>query len=204
MKIMAVTDNTHSLEKLLSILLEIHPYVDYVQIREKAKSPIEIYTLCERLLKEGVPIDKIIVNDRLDIATLLSLKNVHLPSNGLSVNQVKTVFPKMSIGVSVHSKEEAILAERSQTDYVIYGHCYPTNSKEGKPPVTLSTISEIKSELSVPLYAIGGITEERVGKLAELGADGVAIMSAIFSASDPLMAIKRIRERCEAIGIKTI
>ncbi|NMO75474.1 thiamine phosphate synthase [Niallia alba] len=188
MKIMAVTDNTHSLEKLLSILLEIHPYVDYVQIREKAKSPIEIYTLCERLLKEGVPIDKIIVNDRLDIATLLSLKNVHLPSNGLSVN----------------SKEEAILAERSQTDYVIYGHCYSTNSKEGKPPVTLSTISEIKSELSVPLYAIGGITEERVGKLAELGADGVAIMSAIFSASDPLMAIKRIRERCETIGIKTI
>ena len=200
---MAVTDNKHSIEKLSSILLEIHPYVDYIQIREKAKSPKEIYLLCERLLKEGIPGQKIIVNDRLDIATLLSLTQVHLPANGLPMSQVKNIYPKLSIGASVHNQKEAALAEKGQADYVIYGHCYPTNSKKGKPPIALSTISEIKRVVSIPLYGIGGITAERVGELANLGADGVAIMSAIFSASDPLKAVKRIRERCEECGSKT-
>ncbi len=200
---MAVTNNKYSLEKLSSILLEIHPYVDYIQIREKAKSSKEIYLLCESLLKEGIPGQKIIVNDRLDVATLLSLKQVHLPANGLPIPQVKSFYPKLSIGASVHNQKEAALAENSQADYVIYGHCYPTDSKKGKPPIVLSSISEIKRVMPIPLYAIGGITEERVGELANFGANGVAIMSAIFSASDPLKAVKRIRERCEEIGIKT-
>lgn len=200
---MAVTDNNHSLEELSSILLKIHPYVDYVQIREKSKSPQEIYLLCEELLKEGVPEHKIIVNDRLDVATLLSLTQVHLPANGLPATQVKMIYPKLSIGVSVHSQKEAVLAEKSQVDYMIYGHCYPTNSKKGKQPIELSTISEIKRATASPLYVIGGITEERIGELANLGADGVAIMSAIFSAAYPLEVVKRIRERCEELGIKT-
>ncbi|MCM3364676.1 thiamine phosphate synthase [Niallia sp. Sow4_A1] len=199
-KIMAVTDNKHTLKKLLSILLEIHPYVDYLQIREKDKSPKEIYRLCDYLLKEGVPARKIIVNDRLDIALLHSLKNVHLPTSGVSVNDVKTRFPKMYIGVSVHSKEEAILADKEIADYVIYGHCYPTNSKKGKPPIVLSSISEIKRNISIPLYAIGGITENQIEELASFGVDGVAIMSAIFSSSDPLKVVQSMRERCEELG----
>ncbi|WP_400244686.1 thiamine phosphate synthase [Niallia sp. JL1B1071] len=199
-KIMAVTDNKHSLKELSAILLEIHPYVDYLQIREKAKSPKEIYWLCDDLLKEGVPGSKIIVNDRLDIVTLHALKNVHLPTSGLSVNHVKTRFPEMFIGVSVHSKEEAVLADKRNADYVLYGHCYPTNSKKGKQPIILSTISEIKRKISIPLYAIGGITEERIGELANFGVDGVAIMSAIFSSSHPLKTVKSIRERCDELG----
>lgn len=199
---MAVTDNKHSSKELLSILLEIHPYVDYVQIREKAKSPKENYWLCDYLLKEGVPARKIIINDRLDIATLHSLKNVHLPTNGLSANHVKKRFPEMLIGVSVHSKEEAISAERRNADYIIYGHCYLTNSKKGKPPIVLSTISEIKRNISIPLYAIGGITEERISELAGFGVDGVAVMSAVFSSPHPLKVVKSLRERCDELGSK--
>ncbi|MER2058429.1 MAG: thiamine phosphate synthase [Niallia sp.] len=199
-KIMAVTDDKQSLKELSAILLEIHPYVDYLQIREKAKSPKEIYWLCDYLLKEGVPASKIIVNDRLDVGVLLSLKNVHLPSSGLSVHHVKTRFPEMFIGVSVHSKEEAVLADKRNADYILYGHCYPTNSKKGKPPIALSTISDIKRNISIPLYAIGGITEERIGELANFGVDGVAIMSAIFSSSHPLKTVKSIRERCDELG----
>lgn len=204
MKIMAVTDNKHSFERLSSILLEIHPYVDYVQIREKAKSPKEIYLLGERLLKEGIPARKIIINDRLDVAALLSLTHVHLPGNGLPIQPVKNIYPTLSIGVSVHSQQEAIIAENVRADYVIYGHCYPTDSKKGKIPIALSSITGIKRDLTIPLYAIGGINEERVGQLASLGVDGVAIMSAIFSASQPLRAVQRIRERCEECGNQKI
>ncbi|MEM5590674.1 thiamine phosphate synthase [Niallia circulans] len=68
----------------------------------------------------------------------------------------------------------------------------------------MSSITGIKRDLTIPLYAIGGINEERVGQLASLGVDGVAIMSAIFSASQPLRAVQRIRERCEECGNQKI
>lgn len=69
-------------------------------------------------------------------------------------------------------------------------------AKKGKPPIELQSIKKIKKQLSIPLFVIGGITEGRVEQLADLGADGVAVMSAIFSSSNPLESVKKLNERC--------
>ncbi|WP_235851960.1 thiamine phosphate synthase [Niallia nealsonii] len=195
-KLMAVTDNQHSMENLMSIILKIHEYVDYIQIREKSRTANEVYTLGKRLIDEGVAKEKLIINDRIDVATLLNIKNVHLPGNGLPVEQVKKLNSQYFAGVSVHSQEEAQIAQKNKADYVLYGHCFQTNSKKGKPPIELQSIKKIKKQLSIPIFVIGGITEDRVEQLADLGADGVAIMSAIFSSSNPLESVKKLNERC--------
>lgn len=198
-KLMAVTDDQHTIKKLTSIILRIHEYVDYIQIREKSRTANEIYILCKQLIDEGVKKEKIIINDRLDVAALLNIKNIHLPGSGLPMEQVKKLNPHHFAGVSVHNQKEAEAAQKNKADYVLYGHCFQTNSKKGKTPIELKSIKQIKERLSIPLFVIGGITEERVEQLADLGADGVAVMSAIFSSSNPVESVKKLRERCRKL-----
>ncbi|WP_445489929.1 thiamine phosphate synthase [Niallia sp. 03133] len=196
MKLMAVTDDQHSIDELSNKILKIHNFLDYIQIREKKKSAQEVYTLCMKLLEEGVDKKKIVINDRVDVALLLNIPTIHLPGAGLPITEVKKKFPEKKIGIPVHSMAEAKSANSDGADYVLYGHCFQTNSKKGKPPVAIESITQIKKEVSIPLFVIGGITEERVGGLHQYGVDGIAVMSAIFSAPNPLEAVKKLHERC--------
>ena len=97
----------------------------------------------------------------------------------------------MRVGRSVHSLEEAIQAEKEGSDYVLYGHCFETNSKKGLAPNGIQTLVEMKKELSIPVYAIGGITEYELIALQQVKADGIAVMSGIFSAKNPKESAKQ-------------
>lgn len=199
-RLMAVTDDAHEAADLLRILLEIHPYVDHVQIREKRKAAGAVYQLCKELLAEGLPAHKLWLNDRVDTASLLGLKQVHIPGHGLPLEELKKLYPGLRIGAPVHSLEEAVQADAAGVAYTLYGHCFPTNSKKGKSPQPLSNLRYIRQTIRTPLYGIGGIDVERLVSLKALDIDGVAVMSGIFSAKDPLDAVKKLREECLRLG----
>lgn len=188
MKLMAVTDGLHSVSNTASKIIEIKDTIDFVQIREKSKTAQEIVTLLKFLEEGGVEKEKIILNDRLDIALLMSIPTIHLPEQGLPLKIVKHHFPKMRVGRSVHSFEGAQKAQNDGADYVLYGHCYETNSKKGKVPNGIDPIMEMKKRLSIPIYAIGGISLDKVHALREIKADGIAVMSGIFSVENSRIA----------------
>lgn len=197
MKLIAVTDDSHTVDELAFKIIQIKDVVDFVHIREKSKTPKQILILLKLLEEGGVKKGKIVLNDRLDIAVLRQITNIHLPGHGLPVKEVKSMFPNMQVGRSVHSLEEAIQAERDGADYVLYGHCFDTNSKKGLAPNGIYTISKMKKELTIPVYAIGGITPERIEALQELSADGIAVMSGIFSVNDPKQSALNFLKKCE-------
>ncbi|EKN71463.1 transcriptional regulator TenI [Neobacillus bataviensis LMG 21833] len=194
MKLMAVTDQSHSVRELASKIIQIKNKIDFVQIREKTKTVKEIITLLQHLEEGGVEKEKIFLNDRLDIALLMDIPNVHFPEKGLPVKRVKERFPHLTVGRSVHSFEGAKEAEVEGADYLLYGHCFETNSKRGKAPNGIEPLIEMKKNLSLPVYAIGGIKLDKVNELRELKADGIAVMSGIFSAENPLAAASQFYE----------
>lgn len=197
MKLLAITDDSHSLNDLASKIIQIKDVVDYIHIREKSKTPKQILFLLQLLEEEGVKKEKIVVNDRLDVALLKKIPNIHLPSYGLSIKAVKSQFPHMRVGRSVHTLEEAKQAEKEGSDYVLYGHCFETNSKKGLAPKGIEPLVEMKKELHIPVFAIGGITPDRVQILQEVKADGIAVMSGIFSANDPKKSAIQFLKKCE-------
>ena len=89
MKLMAVTDDRQSILQLAQKIIHIQHNVDFIQIREKTKTVKEVMTLLEYLDEKDVPKEKIIVNDRLDIALCSGIQTVHLPEMGLPVHRVK-------------------------------------------------------------------------------------------------------------------
>jgi thiamine-phosphate pyrophosphorylase len=89
------------------------------------------------------------------------------------------------IGFSTHSFEQALAADCEPVDYIAIGPIFQTSTKKQPDPVVgLEVIANIKRQLSKPLVAIGGITLETAPSVIEAGADGVAVISDLFSNGD--------------------
>lgn len=192
---MAITNDRYPIEELASIIMEIQDYVDYVHIREKSKTVQEIFLLLQLLDQAKVRKEKIVVHDRLDLALITGVPNVHLPGSGLPVNKVKENFPHLRVGRSVHSLKEAMSAAIEGADYVLFGHLYDTKCKEGKPARGLEAFIQMKKALDIFVYPIGGITVNHINILRSEEAAGAAIMSGIFDSPKPGEAAKQFRER---------
>ncbi len=87
-------------------------------------------------------------------------------------------------GVSIHSVEEGIRANKEGCNYILASHIFPTKCKEGLEPKGVEFIRELKNVVTCPIIALGGISTENASKVIEAGADGIALMSTFFYCED--------------------
>lgn len=127
-----------------------------------------------------------------DVAVVFGVKGVQLAHHSLSVRKVKHHFPSLSIGCSVHSIAEAMEAEESGADYCIYGHVFATGSKVGVPPRGIESLRSVVNHVNIPVIAIGGIHSNNAEQVLKSGAQGIAVMSAVFFADDPVSEAKKL------------
>lgn len=189
-----ISDGKLELSEFATIAEKIEPHVDKFHIREKQKTAKEIYEGVRCLLHQGIPINKIIINDRLDVAWALQV-GVQLAFHSLPIDIVKKTFPNMKAGCSIHSIKEAMEMERRGADYLLYGHVFESNSKKGLPPRGINELQEIIENVKIPVLAIGGIKPENVGIVLKTGANGIAVMSGIIQADDPLKVVKHYSQQ---------
>lgn len=182
-----ISDGRLTLSEFASIASKVEPFVDFFHLREKKRSSLELYNGVQLLMNKGIPLRKIIVNDRVDVASVFSI-GIQLAFHSLPVRIVKSHFPGMLIGRSIHSIEEAIAAEKEGADFVIYGHVYMTDSKRNLPPKGLNDLRCIKEKSEIPVIAIGGITPANAAEVIQSGTDGIAVMSGILYADNPVQA----------------
>ncbi|ADU29043.1 thiazole tautomerase TenI [Evansella cellulosilytica] len=189
-EIHVISNGKQPLEEFAQCARLILSDVDYFHVREKQLSAKQLSDGIDILLQHGIPAEKIVVNDRVDVAAVRNVAGVQLAYHSLKVNEVKQRFPELKIGKSVHSIEEAIDAERLGADYVLYGHIFTSKSKPDVTPRGIRQLEALVNEVSIPVIAIGGITPFNVESVMSAGARGVAIMSGILEAEDPLSMIK--------------
>ena len=144
--------------------------VDMIQIREKDLTARQLLELVAKVrdLAAGTP-TRVLVNDRLDVALASGINAVHLPANGLPPAEVRPLVKVL--GVSTHTLQEAIDAERACSDFILFGPIFDT---PGKAAVGIGKLREITSRLSIPVLAIGGITSENTQQVLDAGARGIA------------------------------
>lgn len=180
-------------ETFIQIIADIHPFIDFVHIRERLWTASELIEVVHTLKDKGVPTEKILLNDRVDVAHVAYCGGVQLAYHSIDVSSVKENFPNLYVGCSVHSPQEAINKEKNGTDFLLYGHIFSTLSKPGVPPRGIKDLQQIVKAAKIPVIAIGGITPEHVPQVIQTGARGVAVLSGILLAKDPYRAAKRYR-----------
>jgi len=153
-----------------------------VQLREKDVTSREFYAIAAKIKaitdKYNVPL---IINDRLDIALAVGAFGVHIGQSDMPCIIARQVLGKDKIiGVSVHTLEEALEAEKDGADYLGCGAVFSTSTKKDATNVSYDQLKEIKARVKIPVVAIGGINEKNLAQLKESNIDGVAIVSAIL------------------------
>ena len=166
-----------------------------VQLREKDLTTCDLYGLGERLLKLTRPAGAaLLINDRVDVAMALDADGVHLTRRSLPPKAARELLgPGKLLGISCHSLADLHEAVDGGADFVVLGPIYPTPSKAAYgPPVTTALLEEGRSACSLPLLAIGGIKAAQVPAVMAAGADGIAAISAVMTASDPAAATREL------------
>ena len=140
--------------------------------------------------KHRVPL---VINDHLDLALAVSADGLHLGAEDGSLAAARArLGPERILGASCYDRLDAALeAERLGADYVAFGSFFTSSVKPGAVHAPLALLREAKRRLSVPVVAIGGITLENAPRLIAAGADGVAVISALFGADDVGLAARR-------------
>jgi len=156
-----------------------------LQLREKDLPVRDLITLAERMRRLTLEYDaKIFINDRADVALAVEADGVHLTTASIPPGDVRRAFGnRLMIGASTHSAEEAAAA--GGCDFVTFGPVYDTPSKRAYgPPVGIERLRQVGASCNVPVFALGGVTPDRVQELRDAGAFGVALISDILTASD--------------------
>jgi thiamine-phosphate diphosphorylase len=167
--------------------------VTMVQLRDRNLPAGELLALARRLKTICRGKALLIVNDRVDVAIAVEADGVELPEAGLPTRVARGLIGRYPVlGRSVHDVEGARTAARDGAEFVIAGTIYESPSKPDAHPAGASLISEITSEGSLPVLAIGGVTAQRVEELVQAGAAGVAVISAIRGAADVKAAAEEL------------
>lgn len=163
-----------------------------VQIREKDLPAGELVQLIRHVQQETAAFHPLIlVNDRADVAKACHTAGVHLPESGLSPALARQCLSDQTlIGSSTHSLEAALRAETAGADFITFGPIFQTPSKVAfGDPQGLDRLHQVTRAVSIPVFAIGGITPERAGVCQQAGAAGVAVISAILAVPDVKAAV---------------
>lgn len=127
-----------------------------------------------------------IINDNVQLARQVDADGVHLGRDDGNVVEIRKLLGgDKRIGVSCYNRFElAQRAAQQGADYVAFGAFFASLIKPNAPVATLELLRQARRELSVPIVAIGGITPQNGKQLIGLGADALAVISAVFGATD--------------------
>jgi len=168
-----------------------------IQLREKHASPREFYQVALEAMivakRLGV---QLVINDRVDIAIAVKADGVHLGQDDLPPGKARMLLGEdRIIGSSTHTLDQALEADSAPVDYIAIGPAFPTSTKENPDAIVgTANIREIKSRISKPLVAIGGITLESARSVIDAGADSIAVISDLLATTDITERTRRFLE----------
>lgn len=170
-----------------------------LQLREKEldydsflAEAIEIRQLCK---KYNVPF---IINDNIDIALKCDADGVHIGQRDTDARQARALIGRYKIlGVTAKTVSQAIKAAEDGADYLGTGAVFASSTKPDAIGISRDTLKSICQSVDLPIVAIGGINSENILQLTGSGVDGVALVSAIFSAKNITEECHRLRQLSE-------
>src|SRR5216110_2530201 len=166
-----------------------------IQVRLKDAAPRDVLTLARALV--GALSVPVIVNDRVDVALAANAAGAHLGQEDPPLDRLRPhVPPGFLLGLSVGSPGEAERGRAWPADYWSVGPCYATaNKPDAGAPLGAEGFGRLArlAPAGTPVIGIGGVTAANTPALARAGAAGVAVIGAVWEASDPAAAARALR-----------
>jgi thiamine-phosphate pyrophosphorylase len=180
---------------------------DLIQLRAKHSSPEDILGMAQRIL----PILKasgvgLVINDHVSIAKQIGADLCHLGQEDFFEAGHRKATDAIGagagplLGLSTHSPEQARRAMDAAPAYIAIGPVYATGTKPTARPVTLDYVRWAAANVSLPWFAIGGITLENLDHVLAAGARRICVVSAILNSTDLAATCRKFKERIRSHG----
>ena len=190
-------DDRVALDLLLAaIAAAANAGVDLIQIREHDLNDRQLLRLVDAALGRcSGTATRVLVNDRADIAIAAGAHGVHLRGDSFAAPRVRALAPSMIIGRSVHTITEAVAAEtEGGCDYLIAGTVFATPSKPHSHPLLgIDGLRRLCAAVTLPVFAVGGMTIDCAGEVADAGATGIAGMRLFADSSKVADTVAALR-----------
>jgi len=157
-----------------------------VQYRSKIQDRAVKIQQCAAILRLCREYDvPCIVNDDVEMCRVLKADGVHLGENDDNIAEVRRILGEDAIiGSSCYDQlDRAKQAQKEGASYVAFGAVFPTPTKPNAPRATLELLREAKSEIEIPIVAIGGITVNNAHDVIEAGADAIAVITSLYESN---------------------
>jgi thiamine-phosphate pyrophosphorylase len=181
---------------------------DLIQLRAKNLPESQIRAMAEEIQ----PITRaagvaLVINDYPDIAVDVGAEYCHLgqedffESGKTQIQELAASAKGVRFGLSTHAPDQARRAIAAGPNYIAIGPVFPTGTKPTARPVTLEYVRWAGLHVTLPWFAIGGITLENLPEVVEAGATRICVVSAILNAPDITQACQMFKNRlASAIG----
>jgi thiamine-phosphate pyrophosphorylase len=191
--LMMVTQPSHNLAWIVSEALS--GGVTMVQWRQKtgvSQSGFNrAYAGICAVVQDAVPL---VVNTVWETAEKLRVANVHLSEKSVAIATArKAVGMRAIVGKSVHTLDCAMQADADGADYLVAGTIFSSTSHADVEPIGLEFLTKICKAVSIPVFAIGGITVDKVASCISAGASGIAVLSPIMLSKTPAVVARTYR-----------
>lgn len=191
-------ESLNAFRQLVAGLLE-HG-VDVLQLRDRQLSDrmlLERAKLLHRLVRGRNAL--FIMNDRLDVALAAAADGVHLGQDDIPLSDARRVLgPEALVGVSTHEIQQARKAVLEGANYIGCGPTFPSRTKTFSQFPGLRYLKEVRREISLPAFAIGGVSLENVPAVCQAGVFRVAVSNAVVNSPDPAQSARRIADQLRA------
>ncbi len=158
-----------------------------IQYRDKSNNPQKRFqqatilcSLCEQYQAVSI------INDDIELAKAVNADGLHIGKDDISLAIARqTLGDDAIIGISCYNNLPlAINAEKNTADYVAFGAMFSSSTKPEAIKTNIDIISNAKQQLSIPVCAIGGITDKNIQQLIQQGVDMTAVISSLFASND--------------------
>lgn len=171
----------------------------FIQLREKHKTTEELVQEARKIIplcrQAGVPF---VIDDDVEAARISGADGVHVGQSDTEAAAArKALGEKAIIGVSAQTVEQALAAQEAGATYLGVGAVFGTPTKTDAVITGVDGLAAVCDAVDIPVVAIGGLNTSTIGQLKGSGVDGVAVVSAIFAASDIAEATRNLRSLTE-------
>jgi thiamine-phosphate pyrophosphorylase len=176
--------------------------VDVLQLRAKHFEEYEVESFARRIVPlaeaAGVPF---LLNDYPELVPSVGAQGAHVGQDDLPVEEARwrsgralqNEVPPTLIGKSTHAPAQALAAQAEGANYIGFGPLFATPTKPGRPAIGLDAIAQVHAAVSIPIFCIGGIKRENLGRVLDSGARRVVVVSGILQTPDIVAYCRDLR-----------
>ncbi|MGI9516292.1 MAG: thiamine phosphate synthase [Pirellulaceae bacterium] len=171
----------------------IYGGVDAIQLRDKTLSDRDLVARARQLVALARPHGVLsIINDRADVAVTARADGLHLGQDDMDLSSARQIVgSQILVGISTHSLEQARRAQRSGADYIGVGPVFESSTKTFAAHVGPQLLHEVGADISLPSFAIGGITLDNLDLVIAAGFSRVAVSGGVISDRELMQEMAR-------------